>query len=318
MNYLMIILPKMLSFLLMISLGFLCARTGIIRKEGMSTLSGFLLKLVLPCLIISLMHERGTGLQDVLAFRCFVTGQVLVYAVLALAGLASAKLFRFPRKTFNVHAACMMCDNYAFVVIPIIMALYGPEDGQAYIPIGSAVDTILVWTLGLSLFTLCLQKDGGLWGAVKALLSKFTHPFMLCTFAMLFLNTFSIPIPGPVLETASSIGSISASLGLLYVGANICFMDKGNMKGKASVAAIAGVKLLLVPFLDYLTASRFLSETEAVILMLIAGAPSMTTSCMIANQYGLDEDYAAAAVFVTTMCCLFTIPILFLLIGAVR
>lgn len=46
--------------------------------------------------------------------------------------------------------------------------------------------------------------------------------------------------------------------------------------------------------------------------MLIAGAPSMTTSCMIAGQYGLDEDYASTAVFVTTICCMVTIPLLFL------
>ena len=38
----------------------------------------------------------------------------------------------------------------------------------------------------------------------------------------------------------------------------------------------------------------------------------MTTSCMIANQYGLDEDYASTAVFVTTICCMVTIPLLFL------
>ena len=49
--------------------------------------------------------------------------------------------------------------------------------------------------------------------------------------------------------------------------------------------------------------------------MLIAGAPSMTTSCMIANQYGLDEEYASTAVFVTTLCCMVTIPILFLFTG---
>ena len=63
---------------------------------------------------------------------------------------------------------------------------------------------------------------------------------------------------------------------------------------------------------DYILTGPILPETERVVLMLIAGAPSMTTSCMIAGQYGLDEDYASTAVFVTTICCMVTIPLLFL------
>ena len=53
----------------------------------------------------------------------------------------------------------------------------------------------------------------------------------------------------------------------------------------------------------------------ALALMFISGAPAMTTSCTIAGQYDLDEEFAAAMVLVSTLGCMITIPLLFFLTG---
>ena len=45
MNYMMAILPKMGGFLLLVLIGFTASRTGIIKKEAMPSISGFLLRL---------------------------------------------------------------------------------------------------------------------------------------------------------------------------------------------------------------------------------------------------------------------------------
>ncbi len=312
MNYLLIILPKMITFALLIAIGFVCAWKGVLKEEGRSTLSGFLLKLVLPCLIITLMHQRGTTFAVLWDYRRFVLCQILLYVVLAAAGIVTAKILHLKGASYNVHSAIMMCGNHAFVVIPLVMALFGPENGQELIPIGSVIDTILVWTLGISLFTRGVGKQDSL---LKRLGSKLINPIMISIVAMLVINSLRIPLPEPVLGVCESIGGISASLGLLYVGCHIYFMPKGNLGAIKRTFVIVLIKLLAVPALFYLVCSRFLPDAEAVVLMLTAGAPCMTTSCMIANQYGLDEDYAASAVFVTTLCCLVTIPLLFVIVS---
>lgn len=61
----------------------------------------------------------------------------------------------------------------------------------------------------------------------------------------------------------------------------------------------------------YLISRRFVPEYLSIFLMLVAGAPVMSTSCTICRQYALDEEYAAAAVFVTTLGCMASIPLLF-------
>ena len=60
MNYMIAILPKMAGFLLLVLIGFTASRIGVIKKEAMSSISGFLLKIVLPALTISLIWENQT------------------------------------------------------------------------------------------------------------------------------------------------------------------------------------------------------------------------------------------------------------------
>lgn len=55
MNYMIAILPKMAGFLLLVLIGFTASRIGVIKKEAMPSISGFLLKIVLPALTISLI-----------------------------------------------------------------------------------------------------------------------------------------------------------------------------------------------------------------------------------------------------------------------
>lgn len=313
MEYFIIIVPKLISFFLLIALGFAISKLGIFPKNSLPSLSAFLIKVVLPCLTVSLLRQRGTTWADLADFHAIVLWQIAGYLLLGAAGLVCVRLAGLQSPASNVHAGCMVGGNYGFVVIPILMALYTPENGQQYIPICSAVDTMMVWTLGLYLFTRGIEKGREPW--YRILGKRLLNPILVSIVLTLTLNSLSVTLPGPVLEVCGNVGNISYSLGLIYVGCTICFLDKGSLHCLKTLWLLVLTKLLAVPLLLYALTGPFLPETERIVLMLIAGAPSMTTSCMLANQYGLDEEYASTAVFVTTLCCMVTIPILFLFTG---
>ena len=310
MDYFIIIAPKLVSFFLLIALGFTISKLGIFPKSCLSSLSAFLIKVVLPCLTVSLLCQRGTTWADLAGFHGIVLCQMAGYALLAAVGLLCVRLAGIRPTTSNVHVGCMIGGNYGFVVIPILMALYTPENGQQYIPICSAIDTMMVWTLGLYFFTRGIEKDREPW--YQILVKRLFNPILVSIVLILTLNSLSVTLPSPVLEVCTNVGNISYSLGLIYVGCTICFLKKGSLHCLKTLWMLVLTKLFAVPLLIYILTGSILPETERVVLMLIAGAPSMTTSCMIAGQYGLDEDYASTAVFVTTICCMVTIPLLFL------
>lgn len=306
MNYFSIILPKMCGFLLLAVIGFAAGRTGIIKKESMGSLSGLLIKIVLPALTISLIWENQATFLSIAEYGRIVVWQVGGYVIMALTGILISRLFSFSKERRNVYRGCMVGGNYGFVVIPLIMALFQETGGARYIPICSVVDTVVVWTLGFLLFT---QGIGEKENTLKKII---LNPIFLAILAGLCLTTFHIAVPDMIMDVVTSVGNTSYSWGLMYLGCSLSFLELKRPGEYRSIFMLAVCKLLAVPAVLYFIASSFVPQEEALILMMIAGAPSMTTSAMIARQYGLDEDYASAAVAVTTVLCMVTIPLLFL------
>ena len=309
MEYFLVILPKMFGFFLLILIGITAVKIKVVNDENLSVLSGLLIKIILPMLNISLLCERQITFVDLWSYRDMVIWQVILYLLLAVTGIICTKLARMKYPQCNVHRGCMVGGNYAYMVLPLIYALFDGTYGVDYIPICSTVDTVVVWTLGLTLFT-WVKGSGG-----AASLKKLWNPITASILLGLILNTLSIRIPDAVMETVTQVGSTSGSLGLIYMGCNLALIKKIELKSLKQISMLVLTKLLLIPVLIYALASQFLPETESIILMLIAGAPSMTTTAIIAKQYNLDRDYAAEAVSITTMACLITVPILFLCIA---
>ncbi len=309
MEYFFIILPKMFSFLLLILIGVITVKVKVVNEDNLSVISGFLLKIVLPLLNISLLCERQITFVDLWSYKEMVIWQVLLYLILAAVGILCTVLARIPYPQCNVHRGCMVGGNYAYMVLPLIYALFDGTYGVDYIPICSTVDTLVVWTLGLTLFT--WVKGGG--GAAS--LKKLWNPINVSILIGLLINSFHITIPAPVMDVVTQVGGLSGSMGLIFMGCNLALIKSVKLDSIKNISLLVLCKLLAVPVLIYAMASQFLPQTESIILMLIAGAPSMTTTAIIAKQYDLDQEYAAEAVSITTMSCLVTVPLLFLIIS---
>ena len=75
-------LPKMAGFLLLVLIGFTASRIGVIKKEAMPSISGFLLKIVLPALTISLIWENQTTFYTMARYGRMVIAQILMYFIM--------------------------------------------------------------------------------------------------------------------------------------------------------------------------------------------------------------------------------------------
>ena len=106
MNYMIAILPKMAGFLLLVLIGFTASRIGVIKKEAMSSISGFLLKIVLPALTISLIWENQTTFYTMARYGRMVIAQILMYFIMAAGGILGSRICHLSGTTSNVHRGC--------------------------------------------------------------------------------------------------------------------------------------------------------------------------------------------------------------------
>ena len=117
MEYFWIVLPKMGGFLFLVFIGFTAVRLGIVKKEAMPSISGFLIKVVLPALVISLIWENHTTVFSMIHYGRIVLWQIGAYLLLAGTGILVSRIFKLPESIKNVYRGCMVGGNFGFLVI---------------------------------------------------------------------------------------------------------------------------------------------------------------------------------------------------------
>ena len=131
MEYFWIVLPKMGGFLLLVLIGFLASRLGVVKREALTSISGFLIKIVLPALVVSLIWENHTTVFSLLYYGRIVLWQIGAYLLLACVGLLASRIFKLPGTVRNVFCGCMVGGNFGFLVIPLILALFEETEGTS-------------------------------------------------------------------------------------------------------------------------------------------------------------------------------------------
>lgn len=309
MEYFHIIIPKLLNLLLLLLLGVYAVRLHIVTKEKLKVLQDLLMNIILPILSFNLLLEQKVTFFDLMSLKEMVLAQLCIYPVLILAGFAATKLMGMKYPQSNVHLGCMISGNYAYVVIPLIYALYQGTPATVFIPLGCSVEALVIWTVGITLYT---WGQGGLG---LAGLKKMLNPITFAVLLGFLVNTIGLPLPMILTDTVSQVGAMSTPLGMIYLGASLCFMEWGNLNNLEHALVYVAAKMVLVPLLVYAVSIRFFPEVESIVLMLTCASPSTTIAVMIAKQYQLDADYAGEIVSVSTLSCAVTIPLLFFCIG---
>ena len=84
---------------------------------------------------------------------------------------------------------------------------------------------------------------------------------------------------------------------------------------KPYIYCLIVLKMTIVPVIGYFVASLFFNHVMSLLLATILSLPPMVANTMMARTYGGDERVAAETVFVSTIACLGTIPLVQFLIA---
>lgn len=307
-----IIIYKIETFVLMMLLGVLAAKIGILKKEGLSTLSGLLVKITFPCLGFALIYDADTSLTDFAANWRFVVFELMLSAVLLLLGVLSMKLMHLPNSTGQIHVIQTMFGNQGFMNIPILLSIFTNGEASVYIAIFTLVDQILLWSLGVIIMS---SSDPANPNALSCnTIKKILNPMNVCMITAVILTTLHIQLPEVLSSTISSVGNVSFCLALIFLGATLSYISLKNMEYIYDYFFLVIVKMILVPVGVAILVSHFLTPTETTILTLMACMPAMSAIPMMAENYHSDAEFASKTCFVMTICSIFTIPLTFCLV----
>lgn len=311
----LIFLIKMLPLVLLALAGFIFARKGLVDGAFTRQLSLVMINFFYPCLILSSMLRNFTW-ESLLQNWVMPVGTLAILAsgwVIALVALPFLRHYhQDTRRCF--HFVCLM-NNYSFLPIILGAAFWG-EEAIALVIFASLGAELCAWTLGIN--TLTAQRFG--WRLVKNLFSVPMCAILLACGMLALLERFGtamMPSTGSVfytvgetlLESAGLAGAATIPASALITGARIAMLHPGRVVVPLMVG-VSLLRLLVIPAVAIGVILLLpLPPMARQVLLLIAVQPAAMVTVSFAEAYHSDVNFAAAAVLVTHLVCLLTIPL---------
>lgn len=303
------LLTAALQLSLMMALGFLLARQGILKKEFNEGLTAFLLRWSLPALILVSMQK------DFTPDRLWDAGTVVLvslgYYLLSLAvGEVWIRLAKPPVQDRGIHRFVLLFSNVGFMGFPVLEALWGRE-----VLFWGAIFNIpfhfLVFSLGIRLLMVKPKAAGESFVATVLL-----NPGIVATVAGFLLFLFSWKFPKPLYDTLNVLGGLTTPLSMVLIGSQLARTSVRQTLKSPGLWGLAALRLLVIPLglLGVLTLFP-LSREIVQVGVIIAAMPAAANLVLLASAYSDRPQVAGQGVFITTLGSLVTLPLVILIMN---
>ncbi len=304
---------NVLLTLLYIIPGFICCKTKIAKAEHLSSLSAILVYVCSPCMVVSSFMETARSWHNI--------GQIMLFFAVSLAiqAVLTFVLYTIFRKKFHDVKYRMLTvsfglGNAGFFGIPIIKALLPNNPEVACFACVYIVGmNMLTFTIG----AYCLTGDKKRMTLKKA----FLNPPFISLIVALILYAIDINSIMPTLfgETMSKLISDGLSLlsktttpiCMIILGIRLASVSFKKLFTRVYVYVICACKLLIFPFVCLAIVYFIpLDPIFKTAIFILGGTPCAAVMLNIAEMYDGETELAANCVLLSTLLCVFTIPLL--------
>ena len=294
-----VIVNGVISLFLIILVGVYAAKKRIITKEINKGLTNILLKITLPCLVVSsFIFDLSDELKDNI-IRCFIYSPLVLIISIVISYIL---LIPIKGEKKIIIQFANVFSNCGFIGFPIVFRIYGNE-GVIYASIFNLFFTAFLWTYGVILFNGKMKRED-----IKKVL---LNPAIVAVFIGLIIMIFGFDIPSVLSSTLDLVGNMTSPLSMIIVGVIL-----GNAKiisylKDKTIYYSAFLKLIIMPCILILI-SRLLKDTSLVIktLIIVTAMPAAAMTSILAESFDKESEYSAVIVFITTLFSVITFPIL--------
>lgn len=298
----LIVSIQVLIVFILITVGFILKKLNMIDEHGSKQLTGILLMIVTPCVLINSYQKE---FKTEYAFNLFLAAlfTILIHVIMIIISTLLYKKEETKRYRINIFSA--IYSNCGFMAIPLLSAVLG-EDGVFYGSAYLAVFNIFYWTHGVILYS----------GSKKALSLKkaFLNPGVIGTILSLLLFIFQISLPKIILEPVKYLAGLNTPLAMIVLGAYLANINFKNTLKKLSIYTVSFLRLILFPIIAIVLAKiMHLDNTVATAVLISSACPTATVTTLFAAKFNLDAEYASELVSISTILSIITIPLVMLL-----
>ncbi len=301
-----VIATTMCSLIIIVIAGFISHKRGIINEEFERKLSGFVIKVTCPALLIS--STMGDKMPDREHIPMLLLVSLLTYVILIPLAYIQPVLMRVKRDLRGMYSFMLTYSNVGFIGYPVVASIFGP-DAVFYACILNVFNTITVFIWGVMFISGENLKNGFRF-------RLFVSPAMIATYISVIIVILNLHTPKAIAMPLSILGNMTVPSSLIVIGAALAEIPTRKMVGTPHIFIMCFLKLLVLPLLVYYAMIMIGIDTRiSSINMILIAMPVASFGTMFCMQMGKDETTMSQGTFWTTLLSVVSIPLLAMLIA---
>ena len=301
-----VIATTMCSLIIIVIAGFISHKRGIINEEFERKLSGFVIKVTCPALLIS--STMGDKMPDREHIPMLLLVSFLTYVILIPLAYIQPVLMRVKRDLRGMYSFMLTYSNVGFIGYPVVASIFGP-DAVFYACILNVFNTITVFIWGVMFISGENLKNGFRF-------RLFVSPAMIATYISVIIVILNLHTPKAIAMPLSILGNMTVPSSLIVIGAALAEIPTRKMVGTPHIFIMCFLKLLVLPLLVYYAMIMIGIDTRiSSINMILIAMPVASFGTMFCMQMGKDETTMSQGTFWTTLLSVVSIPLLAMLIA---
>ena len=300
-----LLIEQIIELFIMIFMGFLIVKIGLVKDSDSKVLSKIILYLIIPCVIISAFqvdYTSDTVRGLLIALAASVLTQVLLLIIISISG----KLLHLN----EVEITSVYYSNSGNLIVPIVTFVLG----QAWVLYGCVfmcVQLIFLWTHGKRILS---HEHGYDW---KKIILNVNMISILIGILLFFTK---LRLPGIFVNTLSAVGNMLGPASMIVTGMIFAGMNMKQIFANKKVYFISFLRLIAVPLISlaiikfsHLSALSSDGSKIMLIVFLAIITPSASTVTQICQVYNNDAQYASAINVMSTLFSVITMPLMVML-----
>jgi len=302
------VVTQVLVLFFLIAIGYGARKLRVIDDGAIGHFSSFVLNISLPALILVSLQRPFS--RELLGEAGLALG--LSFAIYGLSFLV-AGLYPFlvplSKKERGVHRYALIFSNVGFMGYPVVEAILG-QKALFNLAIYNIPFNFLAFSIGAWL----IAREG-----TRPLLlnwKTFINPSVMATLFGFLLFLGSVKLPAPLFQTLKMTGDITSPLSMIVIGAILGKMPFRSVLGTWQRYATTLVRLLMLPaMVGLLLYAAGFRGLFLVLPTIVTAMPVAANTSILAEVYGADAESASSLVFISTLFCIVTIPLVALALG---
>jgi hypothetical protein len=295
-----VVLDQMAVLFFLLAIGFIVGKVKLLTPENNRILTKVVLFIALPCTILHsvLANEINISVGDTVFFLMM---SLLTFLIAFAVAIPLVRLSRGDKANHGLLNYMCVFSNCGFMGFPVIISIFGAS-GAFYTALFNIPFNALSFSVGIMLIA---GKGAGF--NPKLLI----NPPLIASLLAIPIALTGFETHHIVTESIRLTGSITTPGAMIVIGSTLAYIPLKNVFSEWRIGLVTLLKLIAIPAVTWFVLRNFITnELMLGVLVVISGMPTAAQSSMLAIQYNGNERIASSGVFLTTLLCGVTVPLI--------